>query len=206
MKSYSIFGVLAVIAYLTTIIVGSILRPEYAIFIDPVSRIFAKGLPYSGVIVSLFVASNILIILFAIGVFRSVNSLMIRAGMISLIIACITGSILFIFFPMDPWQGVRTSADIVHNNIVTGMALLMLFSMIFVYVGSIFDKRWRRLSRYLIVSAIFFLICGIASGISLQHYLGLIGTFESLWIIIFLQWLTVVSLNINNNLVEKGEK
>ena len=195
MKRLSIFGVLAVISYLVTIIVGSILRPEYTIFIDPVSRIFAKGLPHSGVIVSLFVISNILIIIFAIGMLRSVNILAIRTGMISLILACITGSILFVFFPMDPWQGVRTSADIMHNNIVTGMALLMLFSMIFVYFGSKSEEKLKRLSNYLLVSTILFLVCGIASSICLQYYWNLIGTFESSWIIIFLQWLTVVSLN-----------
>ena len=186
---------------MATILVGAFLRPEYTIFIDPVSRIFAKGLPYSGTIVSLFVLSNILIMLFAIGVMRSAKNSMIRVGMVSLILACITGSILFVFFPMDLWQGVRTAADVVHNNIVTVMALFILFSMILVYLGSRIVKSWQKLSNYFLVSVILFLIAGVVSGICLQYYWGLIGIFENLWIIIFLQWLMVVSLhNIDPNI------
>ena len=207
MKKTWIFGILAVVTYLATIIVGSFMRPEYKIFIDPVSRIFAKGLPYSNVIVSLFVLSNILIVLFALGIIRSTKNSMIRAGMVSLILASAIGSILFVFFPMDPWEGVRTASDVVHNNIVSLMAILMSLSMILVYFGSRAENSWQKLSKYFLVSAILFLIAGVASGISLQYYWGLIGTFESLWIIIFLQWLTAISLhNYRTNAVNNRGK
>ncbi|MCX6809285.1 MAG: DUF998 domain-containing protein [Candidatus Berkelbacteria bacterium] len=198
MKKFKMLGILGAIIYLATIVIGGFLRDGYTPFIDPVSRIFARGLPHSNIIVSLFVLSNFTIVLFAIGIINFTKNISFRSGMISLIFAGITGSVLFVFFPMDPWMGVRTPADVLHNNIVTVMALFILFSMFLVYIGSKKEKIWQRLSNYFLISTILYFIAGTASGICLKYYWGLIGTFESLWIIIFLQWLVVIAYHCRN--------
>jgi len=195
MKKYSVTGISAVAIYSLTIIVGGILRPEYTLFVDPASRIFARGLPLSWLIVLFLVISNILIIYLAYGILRSSTIKLIRASMIFLIIASIVGCILFVFFPMDPWLGFRTAADIAHNNIVTVMVALIFISMLLLYLGSRNDKRWQKLSNYFLLTTVIYFLASATAGYCLHFLPSLTGTFESLWIIIFLQWIVVMSIN-----------
>lgn len=194
MKKYSKIGISAVVIYALTIIVGGILRPNFTPFFDPASRIFARGLPYSWLVVLFLVISNLLIIYLAFGIVKTASNKTIRSSAIFLILASIIGCILFVFFPMDPWQGFRTAADVAHNNIVTFMVALVFVSMVLLYLGSRKNEGWQKLSNYLLATTVIYFLASAAAGICLRYFWSFTGTFESIWVIIFLQWIAVISI------------
>ncbi|MFA7244170.1 MAG: DUF998 domain-containing protein [Patescibacteria group bacterium] len=193
MKKISIFGFLGTATYLLTIIIGGLFRDNYRLFIDPISRIFARGLPGSWAIALFLTLGNFLIIAIAIGIFIRSKNTFIKTGMIFLIFSGIIASILYNFFPMDPWLGGRTPADVIHNDIFGVVVASIIFALFFFALGAKFELRYKSLSKYLWATFIAFLAVSVAGGISWDNFPYLTGSLESIFLLIFMQWLIVIS-------------
>lgn len=193
MKKLSIFGFLGVAIYVLTIIIAGLLRPDYTLFIDTISRIFAAGLPYSNLIAWFLSLGNILIIIFAVGVIYFEKNRLIKSSMSALILSGIVATTLFNFFPMDPWMGVRTAADIVHDNIFTIVVFLIWVAMVLMYFGSKSVNNLKNLSNYFLTSVVIFTVLIIIGWFSWENFYYLTGSIESLFLIMFLVWVLVAT-------------
>lgn len=193
MKKFSAIGFVGIAIYALTIIIGGIVRPEFTFFSGTISWIFAKGLPHSQTIALFLTLANILIMIMAIGGYISSKNKMIKVAMAILIVLSLVTTVLFNFFPMDPWVGVRTAADILHDSIFAIVVFLIWGSMLMMYIGARTDTKWRKLANYFLVCFILLVVLSLLAGYFWEHLYSLTGLFETLFLIVFLQWLGVVA-------------
>jgi len=193
MKKFSIIGFVGIAVYVLTIIIGGIIRPEFTFFSGTISWIFGKGLPHSQTIALFLSLANILIMIMAIGGYLSIKNKMIKTAMALLIASSLVATILFNFFPMDPWIGVRTAADILHDSIFAVVVFLIWGSMFMTYLGSRASKKWGSLSNYFLVCFVLLVVLSLSAGYFWQYLYSLTGLFETMFLIVFLQWLGVVA-------------
>lgn len=193
MKKFSTVGFVGIAIYALTIIIGGIIRPEFTFFSGTISWIFAKGLPHSQTIALFLTLANILIMIMAIGGYVSSKNKMIKTAMALLIASSLVATILFNLFPMDPWVGVRTAADILHDSIFTVVVFLIWGSMLAMYLGARTDKKWGKLANYFLICFVLLVALSLSAGYFWQYLYSLTGLFETLFLIVFLQWLGVVA-------------
>jgi hypothetical protein len=193
MKKYSIIGFVGIAVYALTIIIGEAIRPEFTFFSGTISWIFAKGLPHSQTIALFLTLANILIIIMAAYGYSSVKNKMLKTAMALLIASSLIATILFNFYPMDPWAGVRTAADILHDSIFAVVVFLIWGSMLMMYLGARADKKWDKLSNYFLICFVLLVVLSLSAGYFWQYLYSLTGLFETLFLIVFLQWLGVVA-------------
>lgn len=193
MKKFSTIGLVGIAVYALTMFIGGIIRPEFTFFSGTISWIFAKGLPHSQAITLFLTLANILIIIMAIGGYLSSKSKMIKTAMAFLVASSLVATVLFNFFPMDPWIGVRTAADILHDSIFAAVVFLIWGSMLTMYIGARTNAKWRKLANYFLVCFVLLVVLSLSAGYFWNHQYFLTGLFETLFLIVFLQWLGVVA-------------
>lgn len=193
MKQFSIIGFVGIAVYALTIIIGGVIRPEFTFFSGTISWIFARGLLHSQTIALFLTLANILIIIMTIGGYIFKKNKTIKTAMAFLVASSLVATILFNFFPMDPWVGVRTAADMLHDNVFAIVVFLIWGSMLTMYIGARTDKKFHKLANYFLICFILLVALSLLAGYFWNHLYSLTGLFETLFLIVFLQWLGVVA-------------
>ena len=194
-------GVLAVIVYVGTVILGGILRPGYSHISQFVSDLIASGAPNKSLLDPLFLIYNLLTGGFAVGLFFYVNAQagpkpnLGTFGALALLLEAIFG-FLTVFFPEGPHGAPITSTGTMHIVLAGLSSLATIVTILLVGLWFRGVPGMAGLSLYSIVTVIVVFISGgltAAFGASGNPLLGLL---ERITIGAFLQWMLVIGLRL----------
>ena len=116
-------GIAAGLVWIATDIAASSLYPGYSYLSQATSELFAQGAPTSGLVVTMFTIFDILLIAFALQVWRSSKTLVgrsrlaLRMAAAMLIGEAVCGLALWPFFPMHMRGAQFTFTDTMHLTI-----------------------------------------------------------------------------------------
>ncbi|MEI8061016.1 MAG: DUF998 domain-containing protein [Candidatus Berkelbacteria bacterium] len=196
-KMLGMAGILGSTTYLLTIIVFAELKPGYSHFWNTVSELNARGEAHAIAINACYSISAILVMLFSFAFILKKDVFAKLSGVF--IFLCFSGLIYMNWFtPMDPWQGVRTTRDVVHNNFITGLVITFLVSQIFAILYLLKGK----IQRVLLTASILFsasLIFGLVSLWANINKSEVINISERGWILAFLIWIIILGCQISRN-------
>ncbi len=195
MKKYYYFGIAAPIFYVFAVIFGGFIWPGYSQIHQAISELTMKTAPNQWIIQPLFWAYNILLILFAIGVFNWVKNKQVKASAIFLGICGLSGIAMF-FFPQDPLNVALTFSGLMHF-VLAGVASLT--TLLAVFLGAFGFSKIKGLEKTKLPSLIFgmlILVSGPLTAIAPTKFPNIFGVFERFTIGTFMIWLFYVSYSI----------
>ncbi len=190
-------GIALVSIYITTTVVGALLRPGYSHIRDSVSELIEMGAPNKGLLDMMFGSYHLLLIMFAIGLHLALPRT--RWGWLgpALVgVAGFLGIILTVHFPCD--VGCEANPTTFWGK---GHGVLVAISALFVFSGMLAltsrmrqNFAWSPYSRYTLISAFATFGLGIATIPFLNtDYTGL-G--ERLALIPIFLWFVVIGLKL----------
>ena len=203
MKSrlFMLAGVIAPIVYVGTVILGGVLRPDYSHVAQPVSDLIATGAPNKGLLDPLFAVYNLLVAVFAVGLWQRVRadnqSRGKNIGTIGAAILLLEGLFGFItlFFPED--AGAISEATTIGKLHIVFAGLSALTSLLAILLMGLWFRGNPDLRRYGIYSFISVAVVFVAGGMaaaSVANHSPIGGLIERITIGGFVQWVFVVAL------------
>jgi hypothetical membrane protein len=193
----AVCGILAPLLYVFTVVLGGILTPHYSHVSNAISELIKAGAPYKTLLDPLFDLYNILIVLFAVGLYHVRNALRsYRAGAILLAATGVAGLLMTLFFPQDPRGTPLTFAGQMHialAGVESAFTIVLVFLM-----GVAFrrDEHWSRFSTYSLVTGALIIITGVATAIATAQGSEILGLLERCTIGLFLLWVFVVAVQL----------
>ena len=186
-------GVLGPIIYILNVILGGIITPEYSHIKNAVSELTQRGAPNIVVLSALFVFSAILILLFGIAImmrFKS-QSRRVYAGGVMILVYGIFAALLASIFPQDPIGGESTLPGTIHL-VLAGLTAFVIMGLILL-IGLGMDQRtgWDHFKLYSIITVILVFVFGASTPILIMNKIELLGLFERLTQLAYLQWFVV---------------
>lgn len=185
-------GSLASIIYITAIILGGLMWPGYSHVRQAISELIMLTAPNRSVMLAFFTLYNLLVLIFAVGVFSQKENRLIKTSAVALLLVAISG-IMMNVFPQDPINTVLTFHGLVHL-IFAGIAAVSTILAIFTggiglaqYVG---NKNFKYLS---IVLGTIVVISGGFTPIAATKFSAYFGLFERVTILSFIVWLFMFS-------------
>lgn len=190
-------GVLGPIVYFVTVVLGGIITPNHSHIRNAVSELTQRGAPNIVVLSSLFVLSAILILIFGITImlrYRHGNK-RVFAGGILIVVYGIFATSLATVFPMDPLSGETTFFGTMHIVIAGLTAFVIMGSILLIGLG-IYQPAgyWHHFRLYSIISVILVFVLGATTPILIMNDIELIGIFERLTQLAYMQWFVMFAL------------
>lgn len=119
-------GVLSGLSYVAIDLVASLLYPGYSLRGQAVSELFAIGAPTSRWVVPLFSLCSMLLLAFAVGVWRSAGARrLVRALALMFAGSAVVGLLIWNVFPMHMRGEERTFTDTMHLVLATNPFVLL---------------------------------------------------------------------------------
>lgn len=119
-------GVLAAVGYVATDVLASILYPGYSFRGQAVSELFAIGAPTSRLAVPLFSLCSVLLLAFAVGVWRVAGARrLVRALAVMFAGSAVVGLLLWNVYPMHMRGAQRSFTDTMHLILATNPFVLL---------------------------------------------------------------------------------
>ncbi len=154
-----ICGILSPLLFVATDIIAGTLYPGYSFTSQAISELFAIGAPTSGLIVPLFTVSDVLLLAFALGVWKSVGRTRALRVMTLMIVGnAVNGLMLWNFFPMHMRGVEATFTDTMHIILAGTGVIFVLLALGF---GAAGYRNWFRL--YSFGTILTLLLTGIAA-------------------------------------------
>ena len=180
------------------------MRPEYSHIYLSVSELLETGAPNKLLMDILLTISDILSLLFSLGVFFLVKESHQprQVGMFAaycLIAVSILGLLTALFFPMDPRHVTLTFPGLMHLIIVSVLAILSVLTPILLASWLKKQTNYNRFGTYSYISAILILLTGglaTASAIVESPFMGLA---ERLTIFAYFQWTFFLAFKLYRN-------
>ncbi|HEY8259275.1 MAG TPA: DUF998 domain-containing protein [Gemmatimonadales bacterium] len=123
-------GVLAAVGYVATDVLASVLYPGYSYRGQAVSELFAIGAPTSRWVVPLFSLCSMLLLAFAIGVWRAAGARrLVRALAVMFAGSAVVGLFLWNVFPMHMRGDQRSFTDTMHLILATNPFVLLSLAL-----------------------------------------------------------------------------
>jgi hypothetical membrane protein len=136
-------GVLAPLLYFGTDMYAGLLYPGYSFTAQAISELFAIGAPTSGLVVSLFTLSSLLLLAFSLGVWRSsYGSRAIRLTALMFVGNAVNGLVLWNVYPMHMRGAEATFTDVMH---VLLAGLGVVFVLLAVCIVALSSGGWLRI-------------------------------------------------------------
>jgi hypothetical membrane protein len=186
-------GVLGPIIYILNVMLGGIITPNYSHIENAVSELTQRGAPNIVVLSALFVLSAVLILLFGIAImmrFQS-QSRRVYAGGVMIVVYGIFAALLASIFPQDPIGGESTFPGTIHL-VLAGLTAFVIMGLILL-IGLGIDHRtgWSHFKLYSIITVILIFVFGASTPILIMKEIELLGLFERLTQLAYLQWFVV---------------
>jgi len=182
----AIAGLGAPSAYLATVLVGGALTPGYSHLTQPVSALFQGSAPLAAPVSAAFVIYNLLLMAFAIGLFRTLPgpaTMILLNGAIGLVIE---------LFPMDAPGAAMSFAGAIHIGLAAALVLTCTLAMGWAAL------EYRARHPHLFWSTLTLLaIMLVAGGIAAQAAVigwSWLGLFQRLTIAAYLVWVALLAL------------
>lgn len=198
-------GVLGPIIYILNVVLGGIITPNYSHIQNAVSELTQRGAPNIVVLSALFVLSAILILFFGIAImlpYQNVNK-RVYAGGALIVIYGVFATLLATIFPQDPIGGESTFPGTMHI-VVAGLTAFDIMGLILL-IGLGMDQRtgWYRFKLYSIITVIAVFVFGASTPILIMNKIELIGLFERLTQLAYLQWFIVFAIKSSMDRIEE---
>jgi hypothetical membrane protein len=196
-RIFALCGILGSLIYVFTVLLGGIVTPNYSHVSQAISELIAFGSPKKALLDPLFDAYNVLVVLFAVGLYQARNpKRSYVVGTLLLAAAGIVGLIMTLLFPMDPRNAPATVAGQMHillAGVESVFTIVTVFSMGIAFRG---DKKWLGFSNYSLITGVLILITGVLTAISTAQGSSILGLFERATIGLFLLWVFVVAVRL----------
>ena len=185
-------GLLGVVLYVGATMLGSLLDPQYSHVRNAISELTGARAPHFAVLAPLYAAYNILLVVFAVGLYRgSLRSTLFKWGAWLFTIGAISGIGQVTVFRMDHVGSPATLTGQGHIILAAVSSLLTVAATVVYGFAFRRDPMWRPLSRPSFIAAVAFVVTGPAAALSVGGpYMGL---FERITIGLFIAWVAVVS-------------
>lgn len=205
-------GILAPVVYVSAVILGGILSPDYSHKSQAVSELIEAGAPNKDLLNPLFAAYNLLTGVFGLGLFMVVRTssqtegrLSGSLGALALVFEAIVG-FATIFFPQDPRGAAPTLTGATHIALA---GLSSLATAVTILLMGLWFRKVPGLHSYgtysFITVAIIFVTGGLAAW-AVPTNNPFAGVFERLVIGAFLQWLVVIGLRMYSKKVARSPR
>jgi hypothetical protein len=185
-------GIAAVLLYVAAVITGGALRPGYNHISMAISELIAVGAPHKALLDGLFIAYNVLLIVFAWALGMSVRggSGLAVAGATILAFVGAIGLVMTLLFPMDARGSAVTTTGTVHLVLAGALSLGCILAILFLALGSKDrDAFW----VYAMISCFLVIITGAWAAYTASQGSALMGLAERLTIGLFLQWIVGIA-------------
>jgi peptidoglycan biosynthesis protein MviN/MurJ (putative lipid II flippase) len=193
-KVLAVCGLLAPLLYVFTVVLGGIVTPNYSHASSAISELIETGASYKTLLDPLFDLYNILIILFAVGVYHERNTRRsYTAGTLLLAATGVAGLIMTLFFPQDPRGTPLRFAGQMHialAGVESACTIVLVLLMGLAFRG---DDHWSRFSTYSLVTSALIIVTGAATAIATAQASEILGLLERCTIGLFLLWVFVVA-------------
>jgi len=187
-------GILGPIVYILNVVLGGIITPDYSHIQNAVSELTQRGAPNIVILSTLFVVSAILILLFGIAIimrYKSQNRRLYAGGVLIVIYGIFAASLASVF-PQDPLGGESTFPGTMHLVIAGLTAFVIMGGILLSGLGM--GKQtgpWRRFKLYSVITVILVFVFGAPTPILIMNKIELLGLFERLTQLVYLQWFVV---------------
>jgi hypothetical protein len=187
-------GIGAVLAYAGATVLGGILRPDYSHVSDDISKLAEEGAPHRKLLALLYGAYNLLLGLFATGLYRSsTRRRLYTIGWALLLVNCVSGLLQVTALRREPDGVPLTTAGKGH---IAGAGISSLCTVDASWVLGLAFRRdavWTPLSSFSLGSAMAVVATGLLAGASAATRSRFMGLFERITVGVFLLWVSVVS-------------
>ena len=204
LKVMSLFGIIAPIIFVITIIVGGLITSGYSHLSQSVSELVMSGAPNKLYLDIPFSIDYVFSCIFGFGIFiifkSKASPLNYLAGLIGFVVIGIISILSFFssnFFTMNLPDAPATTSGIIHLILV---GLESLGSMVAILLVSLWFKKigLRGYSSYSIITLIIVFITGIIAVVGITQDSSYIGLLERLTIGAYTQWSFVIALRFYN--------
>ena len=187
-------GVLGPIIYILNVVLGGIITPNYSHIQNAVSELTQRGAPNIVVLSALFVLSAILLLLFGIAIMMRYQSQSrwVYAGGVMIVVYGVFAALLATIFPQDPLGGDSTFPGTMHL-VLAGVTAFVVMGLILL-IGLGMDQpmgQWRHFKLYSIFTVILVFVFGASTPILIMNKIEILGLFERLTQLAYLQWFVV---------------
>jgi hypothetical protein len=189
-------GVIAPLVYAATVVIGGGLTPGYSHLAFPISALMVKGAPAAMTVQRLFTVYNVLVILFAVGVWRALRGTGFTAAILAPAMLALTGilGILLDLYPMDAIGGPSTYAGTLHIWLAAVASIATMLTLLAVGLPLRNNRDWSRLAGYSLVSFVVILFSGAFAALAAVRVSAVAGLWERVTIGTFELWMLVAAL------------
>ncbi len=187
-------GIFGPIVYILNVILGGIITPNYSHIQNAVSELTQRGAPNIVILSTLFVVSAILILLFGIAImirYKRRNRRLYAGGVLIVVYGIFAASLASVF-PQDPLGGESTFPGTMHLVIAGLTAFVIMGGILLSGLGM--GKQtgsWRHFKLYSVITVILVFVFGAPTPILIMNKIQLLGFFERLTQLAYLQWFAV---------------
>lgn len=129
-KVLLICGVLYPLLYIFADLLGTLVYDGYDYTSQNISEILAIGSPARPVVLPLFNLSDLLLLAFAVGVFRSAGQKrVLKIAAVLLACCAVFGAVTSVFFPMNLRDAPKTYSDTMHIILTSVLVVFILASI-----------------------------------------------------------------------------
>lgn len=190
-------GVTGPAVYLLNVILGGAITPNYSHIRNAISELTQRGAPSIGLLSGLFVLSAIFFIAFGLSIirqYRHINKRIVAGGVLTILYGVIA-ILLATIFPQDPIGTEATLAGSMHLVFAGLAALVIVVSILLIgFSMSRESKQWGHFKVYSILTVILMLLSGATTPVLMMNDIQLIGLFERLTQVFYLQWFATYAI------------
>jgi hypothetical protein len=195
-------GIIAVSIFIITTIIGGIITPNYNQLSNAISELTQTGSKYGLLLAIPYCFWDIFLILFFIGITRSMKNKIITAASILMIFDAFVSIFSYTFLTMDPIGSKPTIPGTIHLIYGTTLGMLIPLGSMILFIIGLWNK-FRNLSIYsmitLILTLIFGVITALLTPLALANKFYYYGLVQRIMMFIGYQWIIVLSIILINN-------
>lgn len=189
-------GAAAPLVYVFAVVLGGWLTPGYRHTAAPISALIMADAPAASVVGPLFIAYNVLVIVFAAGLtpaFRRVGVPISPLPSLVLVLTGLAGLAIGVY-PMDPIGAAVTRTGAIHIGLSAVASLATMLAVLIVALPLRRRPAWRRLAGYSLASLVVIFSSGGLAAMAAARGSAVMGLWERMTIGTFLLWMMALAL------------
>jgi hypothetical membrane protein len=190
-------GILGPFVYVLNVILGGVITQGYSHIRNAVSELTQRGASNIVTFSAFFVVSAILMIVFGIAIMLHYRhqSRQVYAGGALIVVYGVFAALLATVFPQDPVGAESTIPGTMHLVFAGLAALVIVGSILLIGMGlRQTEERWHYFKLYSVITVIVMLIFGASTPILMMNGIELMGLFERLTQLAYLQWFVILAV------------
>ncbi len=190
-------GIFGPFVYVLNVILGGVITQDYSHIRNAVSELTQRGASNIVILSAFFVVSAILMIAFGIAIMLHYRhqSRQVYAGGALIVVYGVFATLLATVFPQDPVGADSTFPGTMHLVFAGLAALVIVGSILLIGMGlRQTEEHWRYFKLYSVITVIVMLIFGASTPVLMMNGIELMGLFERLTQLAYLQWFVTLAV------------